>query len=104
MPVCRRPPLARGHDNVIRPFRLNVGRAALVHEPAIGIGAHDVDVGAGGHVGRLARADLEIDRRHGRAVDHVVAIAGVFLGKAAQSPAVNVDSAANGIRPDNTGV
>jgi len=34
----------------------------------------------------------------------VVAIAGVFLGKAAQSPAVNVDSAANGIRPDNTGV
>src|SRR5208337_356485 len=41
---------------------LSIGRAVLVHEAAVGIAAHHVDVGTGGKVGGLARADFEIDR------------------------------------------
>jgi hypothetical protein len=49
-----------------------------VHEPAVGVAAHHVDVGAGGKVGGRARTDFEIDRHNARLVDHVMAVAGAF--------------------------
>jgi hypothetical protein len=33
---------------------LGIRRAVLVYEPAVGVGAHHVDVGAGGQVGARA--------------------------------------------------
>ena len=40
--------------------------------------AHHVDVGAGDDIVAVARADLQIERRDRRAVDHVMAVAAVF--------------------------
>jgi hypothetical protein len=48
-----------------------------VHEPAVDVGAHHVDVGAGGHVSGLARADLE-PLRSGTAAMSILGMA-VFL-------------------------
>ena len=49
-----------------------------MHEPAISVGAHHVDVGAGGNVGGLAQADFEINRHPVRSINHVMAVAGTF--------------------------
>ena len=53
----------------------------------LGVGAHHVDVGAGGNVGELARTDFEINRHRARSVDHVMAVTGVFWkGRAIAGP------------------
>lgn len=38
-----------------------IGRPVLAHEPAVGVGAHHVDVRAGGDVVGMSRADLQVD-------------------------------------------
>jgi hypothetical protein len=60
------------------PLQLEIGRAILVHEPTVGVGAHHVDVGTGGKILRLTRTNFEINRRRTGSVDHVMAIAGAF--------------------------
>src|SRR5215471_6974773 len=55
-----------------------VGLTVFVHEAAVGVGAHQVNVRARGDVGGRARADFEIDRHRARLVDHVMAVAGSF--------------------------
>jgi hypothetical protein len=49
-----------------------------VHEPAVGVGTHHIDIGAGGEVVRVARAHLQIDGHRGGFVDQVMAVAGAF--------------------------
>ena len=49
-----------------------------MQEPAVGIRAHHVDVGADGHVGGRPRAHFEIDGHRARLVDQVVAVAGIL--------------------------
>ena len=65
---------------------VEIGCAVLAHERAVGVGAHHLNVGAGGNVGGRARPDLEIDGHRPRFIDHVMAVAGAFA-KATQSPA-----------------
>jgi hypothetical protein len=36
------------------PLRLGIARSILVHEPAVGVGTHHIDIGAGGEVTRVA--------------------------------------------------
>src|SRR6185503_360184 len=55
-----------------------IGRAILVHEPAVGVGAHHVDIGARGDVARIARADLQINGSRGGFVDQMMAVSGAL--------------------------
>src|SRR3954447_9405980 len=84
-PTCVVKPAGDGREWVsAEPIRtgaalgLGIGRSILVHETAVGVGAHHVDVGADGNVVGRARADFEINRHRARFVDQVMAVAGAF--------------------------
>lgn len=47
-----------------------------MRELAVGIGAHQIDIRAGRHILRLARANLEIHHHPIRSIDQVVAVSG----------------------------
>src|ERR1700722_14413469 len=68
-------------------LRPGIGRAILVHEPAVGVGAHHVDVGASGDVRGMLRADFEVDRHRAGSVVLAMAVAGAFRkGRAIAGP------------------
>src|ERR1700733_792099 len=57
---------------------LGIGPAILVHEPAVSVGTHHVDIGASGEIVRVARAHFQVDGHRGGFVNQVMAVAGAF--------------------------
>jgi hypothetical protein len=63
-------------DRFIAESAFATGCAVPVHEAAIGVGAHHVDIGTGCEVFGVARSDLEITGVPVRTVHHMMAVAG----------------------------
>src|ERR1700733_14605198 len=66
-----------------RPNLRSVGPAVFMHEPAVGIGTHHVDIGASSEVLRVPRAHFDIHGHCRGPVDQVMAVARAFWKRSA---------------------